>query len=95
MSALKRTLLTVAALAALFLGLLGLVIPIIPGVLFLLLAAVLLARVSTRFRAKLHASPRTRPYLLRWEATAGLPALTRARAAVMLLYAGVAHTFNR
>ena len=95
MPIIKRTLITVAALGALFIGLLGLVIPIIPGVLFLLVAAILFAGVSRRFRARLHASPRARPYLVRWEATAGLPVPTRVRAATLLLYASVADTLRR
>lgn len=95
MSIVKKTLITVAALAALFIGLLGLLIPIIPGVLFLLLAAILFAGVSRRFRAHLHASPRARPYLLRWEATAGLPFAARCKAAGLLLYASVADTLRR
>lgn len=95
MSIIKRTLLAVAALGALFIGVLGLIIPIIPGLLFLLLAAVLFAGVSRRFRARLHASPRARPYLLRWEATAELPLMTRAQAGVLLVYAGLADTLRR
>lgn len=94
MSLIKRALLTLAALAALFLGVLGLLIPVIPGVLFLLLAAVLFAGASRRFRARLHACARVRPYLRRWEATASLPVLTRARAGVLLLYAAFAHTLD-
>lgn len=95
MPLLKRTFLTVAAIGALFIGLLGLLIPIIPGVLFLLLAACLFAAVSSRFRAQLHRSPRARPYLLRWEATSGMPLLTRSKAALLLLYAGVTDSLRR
>lgn len=95
MSLIKRTLITIAAIGALFIGLLGLIIPIIPGILFLLVAAILFASVSRRIRARLHASPRAQPYLLRWEATQGLPVLTRTRAAALLLYAGVADTLRR
>lgn len=95
MTLIKRSLLTVAAAAAVFIGVLGLIIPVIPGILFLALAALLLASVSRRFRAHLHASPRARPYLIRWEATAGLPVLTRTRAAALLLYASIADTLRR
>ena len=95
MPLLKRTLLTVAAVGALFIGLLGLLIPIIPGVLFLALAAILFAGVSSRFRAQLHRSSRTRPYLLRWEATSRMSLLTRAKAALLLLYAGVTDSLSR
>jgi len=95
MALLKRSLLTVAALAAVLIGLLGLIIPVIPGVLFLLLAAVLFAGVSQRFRTRLHASQRVAPYLRRWEATRGLPLLTRTRAAALLLYAGLTDSLGR
>lgn len=84
---LKRALYTAGAVVALGIGLLGLLIPVIPGVLFVLLAAVLFAGASRRFRARLHASPRVQPYLRRWEQSAGLPGLTRARIAGLLIYA--------
>ena len=54
MPIIKRTLYTVAAIIALGIGLLGLVVPVIPGVLFLLLAVALLAGASRRVRARLH-----------------------------------------
>ncbi len=84
---LKRALYTVGAVLALGIGLLGLLIPIIPGVLFVLLAAVLFAGASQRFRDRLHAAPRARPYLQRWEQSASLPGLERARLAGLLIYA--------
>lgn len=87
---LKRTLYTAAAVLALFIGALGLIVPIIPGILFVALAVVLFANASQRFRRRLHASPRTRPYLARWENSSALPTTDRIRLAGLLLYAAAA-----
>jgi len=87
---LKRTLYTAAAVLALFIGALGLIVPIIPGILFVALAVVLFANASQRFRRRLHASPRTRPYLVRWENSSALPTTDRIRLAGLLLYAAAA-----
>ena len=84
---LKRALYTAAAAIALFIGALGLIMPIIPGILFVGLALVLFANASQRFRRRLHASPRTHPYLSRWENSSALPVTDRIRLAGLLLYA--------
>ena len=89
---LKRVLYGFFALIALCIGALGLIIPIIPGVLFVVLAVVLFAGASRRLHAKLHASPRTRPYMQRWEASESLPLGARAKLAGLLLYAAAFDT---
>lgn len=91
---LKRTLYTTAAVIALAIGILGLIVPIIPGILFVGLAVVLLANASRRFRERLHSSPRTRPYLSRWENSAALPLTDRIRLAGLLLYAAATDSLS-
>lgn len=86
-SMMKRFFYSVGAVIALCIGALGLVIPIIPGVLFVVLAVVLFAGASRRFRNRLHASPRARPYLTRWEASTSLSLPERTKLAGLLLYA--------
>ena len=87
MTTLKRTLYCFAAVLAIAVGLLGLLIPVIPGVLFLLVALVLLASVSSRVRNRLYNTARIRPYLVRWEAASELPIGARVKLGLWLLYA--------
>lgn len=84
---LKRALYMAGAAIALFIGAMGLIMPIIPGILFVGLAVVLFANASQRVRRRLHASPRVRPYLARWENSTALPVSDRIRLAGLLLYA--------
>ncbi|PCH61303.1 MAG: hypothetical protein COC19_04915 [SAR86 cluster bacterium] len=46
----KKTLYTIGIFICLFLGIVGLILPIIPGLLFLFIAAVLLSKISRRVR---------------------------------------------
>lgn len=62
----------VAGLAALTLGIVGLVVPIIPGVLFLILAAFCLSAPFPGVRTRLNQHPLARRYADRWRRTAGL-----------------------
>ncbi len=68
-------------LAGLFLllGLLGLVLPIIPGILFLFLAAILLAKVSSRFDSLLNSNKEMRYWRRRWHTTNSLPLMQRVK----------------
>jgi uncharacterized membrane protein YbaN (DUF454 family) len=52
-------------------GLVGLVLPIIPGALFLFLAALLATRVSPRVAARAHQLPWFRKHMLHWRTTGG------------------------
>lgn len=61
------------------LGLVGLVLPIIPGILFLFLAALLLAKVSSRFDALLNRNSEMRYWRRRWDTTNKLPMLQRLK----------------
>jgi uncharacterized membrane protein YbaN (DUF454 family) len=46
----KKILLLILAVICIILGVLGLILPIMPGFVFLVIAAILLSRVSYRFR---------------------------------------------
>lgn len=65
--------------AFVLIGIIGLILPIIPGVLFLFLAALLLTRVSRRASAYAHNHPWFRRQLQSWRASAGLSWGQRAR----------------
>ena len=63
------------------LGLAGLVLPIIPGILFLFLAALLLAKVSSRFDTLLNRNKDMRYWRRRWDSSSRLPILQRLKLA--------------
>lgn len=56
----------------LVIGLLGLILPVIPGVLFLFLAVLLLTRVSRRAATFAHSQPWFHHHMHQWQATGGL-----------------------
>ena len=60
-------------------GLAGLVLPIIPGLLFLFFALWLLSKVSTRCAAWLHNNPHTAGQVKFWRRTRGLSLAQHAR----------------
>lgn len=66
-------------------GLAGLILPIIPGILFLFLAALLLAKVSSRFDALLHKNENMRTWRRRWDTTSALPLLQRVKLSFLLV----------
>ena len=66
-------------------GLVGLILPIIPGVLFLFLAALLLAKVSSRFDALLHKNENMRTWHRRWDTSNALPLLQRVKLSLLLV----------
>ena len=59
--------------AFLVLGLLGLVLPILPGFLFLFLAVLCFASISPRVRRRLEGNPTLRGLHARWRRGRGLP----------------------
>ena len=61
------------------LGLVGLLVPILPGVLFLVLAAVCFSATSPRFQARLDRHPAWRGWRLRWRESRGLSMGRRAK----------------
>ncbi|MGE0623324.1 MAG: DUF454 family protein [Pseudomonadales bacterium] len=66
------------------LGLVGLVVPLMPGVVFLALAACCFAALSPRFQARLERHPGWRGFNRRWTASRHLPVLHRAKLAFWL-----------
>jgi uncharacterized membrane protein YbaN (DUF454 family) len=56
----------------LIVGVLGLILPIIPGLLFLFLAVLLLTRVSRRAATFAHSKPWFHKNMHHWQATGGL-----------------------
>lgn len=73
LSSLQRTLLTAAGLIALFLGLLGIILPGLPTTPFVLLSAACLARSSPRLHHKLVSNRHLGPLVRDWEANRSLP----------------------
>lgn len=84
----RKLLLVLGGLALAVLGVVGLVLPILPGLVFLVGAAACFSLVSRRFRVnverRLHRHPRYRRALRRWRISSGLPPLRRARLAFWL-----------
>lgn len=68
----------------LLLGLIGLILPIIPGLLFLFLAVLLLTRVSRRASNYAHSHPWFRRHLQWWRASHALSWPQRARLSLLL-----------
>ena len=66
-------------------GLVGLILPIIPGILFLILAAMLLAKISRRFDALLHKNENMRTWRRRWNTSNALPLLQRVKLSCLLV----------
>jgi hypothetical protein len=85
---LRKLLLTMAGLALAVLGVIGLVLPLMPGVILLVGAAACWSLASRRFRMRLeqrlHRHPRGRLALRRWRAGSGLPAWRRLKLAFWL-----------
>ncbi len=65
----------------LLLGLIGLIIPVLPGVLFILLAALVFAAVSPRLRRRLSRNPRFRRLFKRMDHSDNLPFGARCKLA--------------
>ncbi|HLT62984.1 MAG TPA: DUF454 family protein [Pseudohongiella sp.] len=70
--------------AFLVIGVAGLILPIIPGVLFLFLAALLATRVSSRVARYAHNHPWFRQHLHHWHASGKLSMSERAKLALLL-----------
>ena len=60
-------------------GLVGLILPIIPGFLFLFLAAILLARISGRFNYLLHNHSTSKRWMKHWHSTKALSNMQRLK----------------
>ena len=92
---LKRTALILATIAFTLLGLVGLLIPILPGFLFLILALVCVSALSPRFERRLARHPAWRGWRLRWRQSRGLPLYRRVQLAFWLSAEAVMQSFER
>jgi uncharacterized membrane protein YbaN (DUF454 family) len=68
----------------LLIGLAGLILPLIPGLLFIAIAAFVAAKVSPRFAAMLRQNPTVRRYLDRSDGFAALPLAKKVELAALL-----------
>ncbi len=67
------------------LGLIGLVLPVIPGILFLFFAALLLTKISSRFDTLLNSNSQMRYWRSRWDRSNSLPLLQRVKLSFWVL----------
>jgi uncharacterized membrane protein YbaN (DUF454 family) len=78
----KRFLLFIGGLVFIAIGLIGLIVPMIPGFVFLLLSAVIFAGLSPRLRRRLDAHPRLHRLFARVDASRHLRPLDRFKLTV-------------
>lgn len=81
---LKRLLLITTGIVLVLAGLVGLVVPVLPGVLFLALAAVCFSAGSPRIRSHLDGHPGWQRFQTSWRRGRSLSLLERARLAFWL-----------
>jgi uncharacterized membrane protein YbaN (DUF454 family) len=91
----KRAALIIAAVAFTLLGLIGLIIPILPGFLFLILAVVCVSALSPRFERRLARHPAWRGWRLRWRESRGLPLHRRVQLAFWLSAEAAMNSFAK
>jgi uncharacterized membrane protein YbaN (DUF454 family) len=75
----------VVIVACLLLGFAGLILPLIPGLLFLGVAAVIAAKMSPKFAATLRQNDTLRGYLDKTDRLAGVPLPEKIQAVALLL----------
>ena len=80
-----RALWVVAGAIALALGVVGLFLPLVPTVPFVLLASFCLVRGSPALHERLLAQPRFGPLIRDWEAGRGIPRRAKATAITMIV----------
>lgn len=76
-AALYRHLLFAAGIVFLVVGAIGMVVPMLPGTVFLILAAWCFARSSPRFEAWLLTHPYLGPGVARWRETGAIPPVVK------------------
>ncbi|MEQ9451569.1 MAG: DUF454 family protein [Pseudomonadales bacterium] len=88
----KRFLLIPIGFGAAAIGLFGLIVPVIPGVLFLLVAMLCFATALPRLRTRLSRSPRFARLFRRMDHSAQLPAVARLKLTFWALLEAVTPT---
>jgi hypothetical protein len=85
---LRKLALLLAGLALTLLGIIGLVLPVMPGIVLLIAAAACFSVASRRFRTlieqRVHRHPRYRRALRRWQSARNLPVWRRMQLAIWL-----------
>lgn len=79
----------------LLLGVIGLILPIIPGLLFLFIAAVMLSRVSTRFAALFQDSAMMEGGMKRWHSISHLGLIERVKLSGLYLASALLNGLRR
>ena len=69
-------------------GLVGIVLPIIPGFLFLFFAALLLTKLSSRSKNLLHSNSNTRTWMRHWESSNSLSIIQRVKLSLWMIAKG-------
>ena len=92
---LRQILLIAAGTLLTVVGLIGLLLPVLPGILFLAAAAGCFATASNRFRRRLENNARFGPYAKRWAAANQLPLAKRIQVGAWLMWATLADTLRR
>lgn len=90
----KRAFLICLGSAFIALGLVGLLVPVMPGVLFLAVAAVCFSATSSRFQGRIERHPAFRGLRNRWRAGRHLPLFHRARLAFWLTVEATMNAFR-
>jgi len=92
---LKRLALYALALVLFALGLVGLLLPLLPGVFFLLAAVICLSLASPSLAERWNRHPALARWHRRWRASAGLPGWQRGRLAFWLTADAALETLRR
>ena len=91
----KSVAMPVAGVVLTVLGLIGLLIPVIPGLLFLLLAAFCFSAGAPGLRRKLRNSRYLNRFSRHWEATEGLTLVERVRLRLWLVAEAIVRPIRR
>jgi uncharacterized membrane protein YbaN (DUF454 family) len=92
---LKRACYFGLGICLLILGLVGLVVPVLPGILFLALAAICFSAMSPKFATRLQRHPTWRGWQRRWAGSSGLPLFHRLRLAFWLAADATLNTLRK
>lgn len=84
-----RVIALIVMLGFIALGLIGLILPVIPGVLFLFLAVLLATRLSRRVSQAAHANPWFRQHMHTWQTSAKLPLGRKLALSALLVVKGM------